>query len=94
MQYSADAAETFALRVLAWLLEDEDLLGVFLNSSGMDAVDLRRRAGEGEVLASVLDFVMLDDRWVIACCDAQGLAPEHVMQARAALPGGAAVNWT
>jgi len=42
----------------------------------------------------VLDFVMMDDAWVMAFCTGAGLAPEVPMQARAALPGGTQVNWT
>ncbi|MBI6630004.1 DUF3572 domain-containing protein [Pontibaca salina] len=94
MQFSADAAETFALQVLAWLVADEDLLGVFLNSSGADEDDLRTRAQDPEFLGSVLDFLMLDDAWVMRFCDTQRISYERVMQARAALPGGAQINWT
>ena len=57
-------------------------------------VRLRARAGEPEFLASVLDFLMLDDAWVMRFCDGAGLAYEAPMQARAALPGGAPMHWT
>ncbi len=94
MRYSADAAETLALQALAWLIADEDLLGVFLGASGAGEDDLRARAQDGEFLGSVLDFLMLDDAWVMRFCDAQAIPYDRVMLARAALPGGAQVNWT
>jgi hypothetical protein len=36
----------------------------------------------------VLDFLLMDDAWVVAFCDAAGLPYEAPMRARAALPGG------
>jgi len=89
-----DAAETMALRALAWLAGNEELLPVFLGSTGASVADLRARAGEPEFLGSVLDFLMMDDAWVVAFCDAEALAYETPMLARAALPGGAEQHWT
>ncbi|MEL6913453.1 MAG: DUF3572 domain-containing protein [Pseudomonadota bacterium] len=88
------AAETMALGALGWLVGNEDLLPVFLGSTGTSEADLRARAGEAEFLGSVLDFILMDDAWVVALCDAQGWASTDLAAARAALPGGAQVNWT
>ena len=52
------------------------------------------RATEPEFLGAVLDFLMMDDAWVVGFCDAQGLKYETPMMARAALPGGAQMSWT
>ncbi len=87
-------AEIRALSVLAWLVSNEELLPVFLGATGASESDLRVRAGESEFLGSVLDFVMMDDAWVMAYCDGEGLPYETLMQARQALPGGADVSWT
>ncbi|HHI69585.1 MAG TPA: DUF3572 family protein [Rhodobacteraceae bacterium] len=87
-------AEVRALGVLAWLAGNEELLPVFLGATGASESDMKERAGESEFLGSVLDFVMMDDAWVIAYCDSEGLPYECLMQARQALPGGADVNWT
>lgn len=89
-----DSAETFALNALAWLAGNEELLPVFLGATGASEADLRARAGEPEFLGSVLDFLMMDDAWIIAFCDAGGVAYEMPMQARMALPGGADRHWT
>lgn len=94
MPYSADAAETLALNALTWLVGQEDLLPVFLGASGASEQDLRARAGEPEFLGSVLDFLMMDDAWIIAFCDACSVRYDVPMQARAALPGGAHMHWT
>ena len=87
-------AEVRALGVLIWLVGNEELLPVFLGATGASESDLRARAGESEFLGSVLDFVMMDDAWVMAYCDGEGLPYDTLMRARQALPGGADVNWT
>lgn len=94
MQYSADTAETLALKVLTWLLGQDDLLPVFLGASGASEQDLKTRAGDPEFLGSVLDFLMMDDVWVVQFCEAETIPFEHPMLARAALPGGAQMHWT
>ncbi|MGD9862343.1 MAG: DUF3572 domain-containing protein [Pseudodonghicola sp.] len=94
MPLSADAAETLALRALGWLVGNDDLLPVFLGASGAGMEELRLRAAEPAFLAGVLDFLMMDDTWVVAFCDATGTPYDVPMQARAALPGGAQMHWT
>ncbi|WP_300029071.1 DUF3572 domain-containing protein [uncultured Roseobacter sp.] len=94
MVYTQDSAETLALQVLGWLAGNDELLPVFLGSSGASREDLRAGAGDPAFLGSVLDFVMMDDAWVIAACDALTLRYDSLMQARMALPGGEQVNWT
>ena len=94
MPISAQSAETLALNVLSWLVGNEELLPVFLGSTGASAQDLRDRASEPEFLGSVLEFLMLDDSWVIAFCDANSVPYDVPSQARAVLSGGSDVHWT
>jgi len=91
---TSDHAETIAVQALAWLAGNEELLPVFMGSSGLSADDFRTRAQEPEFLGAVLDFLMMDDAWLTAFCDSQGLGYTVPMQARAALPGGAQMHWT
>ena len=88
------AAETFALNVLTWLIGDQDLLPIFMNSTGTDGDALRENAGSPEFLGAVLDFLLMDDAWVLRCCEETGLDPNLMMTARAALPGGQQMHWT
>ncbi|MFP4275661.1 MAG: DUF3572 domain-containing protein [Paracoccaceae bacterium] len=94
MTYTQDAAEALALEALGWLAGNEDLLPVFMGATGVSAGELRAQAAAPEFLGAVLDFLLMDDAWVIAFCDAAGRAYTDVAAARAALPGGAQVNWT
>ena len=83
-----------ALQSLTWLVGNEDLLPVFFGATGASEGDLPQQAKNPEFLGSVLDFLMMDDAWVMAFCDAYSIPYEHIMIARQALPGGAQVHWT
>lgn len=91
---SQQSAEALALEGLTWLISNEELLPVFMGSSGVSAADLRHRAAEPEFLGAVLDFLLMDDAWVTAFCDSRNLPYQSLMQARQMLPGGSQVNWT
>ncbi len=90
----ADRAETLAAEALGWLAADDDLIGVFLGATGTSAGDIQAQAADPDFLASVLDFLLMDDAWIVAFCDARGLPYDAPGRARAALPGGAQVHWT
>lgn len=94
MTVSAQRAEIIALRALSWLVGNDDLRGVFMGATGVSEEDLRTRAHDLEFLASVLDFLMMDDAWITGFCDAEGLACPEVPAARTALPGGELPHWT
>lgn len=89
-----ELAETRALAVLGWIAGQEELFPLFLGATGASEADLRQRAGEGEFLAAVMDFLMMDDAWLIDCAAAMGWKPEEMLQIRAALPGGDLPHWT
>lgn len=89
-----ETAETLALQALSWLLTDPQLLNDFLVASGASAGELSASAQRPEFLASVLDFLLMEDRWIMAFCDAFALDYGQPMRARAALPGGEVLNWT
>jgi hypothetical protein len=94
MGYTQETAETLGLQALSWLAGNEELLLVFQGSSGVSVDNFREGARDPAFLGSVLDFIMMDDAWVVQCCDAIGVNYNSLMQARQALPGGEQVNWT
>ena len=89
-----EAAETLALRALAWIAGEERLSGAFLAASGASAEDMTLRAGDAEFLGFVLDFLLADEPALLDFTAAAGLPRESPMRARAALPGGDAPDWT
>ena len=94
MSLTRESAETMALQVLAWLAGNEDLLPAFLGATGASEADVRAGARDPEFLGSVLDFLMMDDAWVMQFCDQAQMAYQTPMHARQMLPGGEQVNWT
>ncbi|WP_299557633.1 DUF3572 domain-containing protein [uncultured Sulfitobacter sp.] len=94
MSLTRNTAETTALQALGWLVGNDEMLPVFLGATGASEADLRAAADDPAFLGGVLDFILMDDAWVIACCDALGIAYDQMQQARAALPGGEQINWT
>lgn len=91
---NSERAEQIALLALTWLSTNEELLPLFLGASGADVTGLKAAADSPAFLASVLEFLTMDDAWVIAFCDANGLTYEDPLAARYALPGAQAVHWT
>lgn len=91
---SQDSAELLAIEALSWLVGNDELLPVFLGATGVSETDIRQRAKDPEFLASVLDFLLMDDDWIAGFCETADYAMDFPMRARAALPGGAQVNWT
>ncbi len=87
-------AQEIALLALGWLASNDDLLPVFLGASGASLEDLRTGAAELDNQASVLDFLLMEDEWIIACCDTTGVPYGELAEARQTLPGGALPNWT
>lgn len=94
MALSQDAVEQVALKAITWLAGNDELLPVFMGATGADEAAFRSGLSSAEFQASVLDFLLMDDAWVIAFCDSEGLPYDRLMRARAALPGGEQVHWT
>jgi len=89
-----ETAELLALQALGWLAGRDELLAQFLSASGASLADLPGAAQDPAFLASVLDFLLNEDAWVIGFCDATGYSYTEPMTARAFLPGGQARHWT
>lgn len=89
-----EAAQVLAIQALGWIAADDEVFPLFLGATGASIGELRARAADAEFLGAVLDFLMQDDRWVIAFCDACSHPYTAPQAARAALPGGAELHWT
>ena len=90
-----ELAETLAVQAMTWLIGEDDLRDVFLGASGASEQDLRNGVLNPVFLGSLLDFICMDDAWIIRFCDENGISNYmHPIMARQALPGGEQANWT
>ena len=89
-----EIAETRALEVLNWVLSEDDLIQVFMSATGASQDDLRSNTLNHEFLISILDFVLMDDSWVISCSKFMNIDPSQIQVIKMSLDGGQEVNWT
>ncbi|GAB1362347.1 DUF3572 domain-containing protein [Rhodobacter sp.] len=94
MKNRQESAESLALQALAWLAGEDEAFGAFLAASGSDAGEVRARAGDPDLLGSVLDFLLADEGLLLRFCAETGMNPEAPMRARVLLPGGDVPDWT
>ena len=90
---NTDATVT-GLQLLAHIFADDDLGERFMAFSGLDADDLRARAGDSALLAGLIDFVAANEPDLVAAADAIGVPPATIIAAGRALGGGASEHWT
>lgn len=91
---SPERAETIALQALGWLAANEELCPTFLGASGATVEDMRDRATDPQFLGSVLEFLTMNDDWIISFCDSVGISYDKPLRARYALPGSERIEWT
>jgi hypothetical protein len=83
----SSAAQTLALNALTHIAGDGEILVRFLKISGIEPEDLRHRAGDPELLAAVIDFVLSDEDLCTGFLVAEGIDAKVLHAARRALPG-------
>ena len=89
-----EAAQVIAIQALGWLVGSNELLSVFMGSTGTSAEDLKASLEDTSFLVSVMDFILMEDQWVLDFCDVVGFDPHKLQSVRQALPGGEMVHWT
>lgn len=75
-------AEALALAALAATLTDERRARRFLELTGLEADELRARAGERNLLAALLGFLEAHEPDLVAVAEAIGIKPETIILAR------------
>ena len=86
-QTRADA-ETLAIRALAFIAADPELLPRFLAITGIEASAIRQAALEPGFLAGVLQFIAAHEPTLLRFCEDAGVPPPQVLAALRALPFG------
>ncbi len=79
---STNDAEALALSALATTLTDERRARRFLDLSGIETDELRRRAAEPSLLAAVLRFLEAHEPDLIDVAEAIGVSPQELVAAR------------
>jgi len=82
-----DQAATLALKALGYLTNFEPALSRFMELSGARPQTLRDRAEEPEFLASVLDFLLMDEELLIRFCTDTSIDARSVHLAQRVLAG-------
>ena len=78
-----------ALTALAATVSDERRAQRFLALTGIETDELRRRAGERALLASVIAFLEAHEPDLLAVCEEVGIKPEALVEARRQIEGAA-----
>ncbi|MGL4526453.1 MAG: DUF3572 domain-containing protein [Aestuariivirga sp.] len=79
------SAEHLATAALLFLAEDEERLGGFLATSGIDPATIREVAAEPAFLAGVLSYLMQDESLLLAFSANRGLPPALIAEAHQTL---------
>jgi len=82
---STNDAEALALSALATTLTDERRARRFLDLSGIETEELRRRAAEPVLLAALIRFLEAHEPDLIDVAETIGVLPQELVAAREAL---------
>ena len=77
--------QALALSALAATLSDERRAKRFLDLSGIETEELRRRAAEPALLAALIRFLEAHEPDLVAVAEAVGVGPGELVAARQAL---------
>ncbi len=82
-----DVAETLALKALAFVAADDQVLRGLQATTGIDGNILRTQAGDPEILVGVLEFLLTDERQLLLFCESEGIDPQSPGRAQSVLAG-------
>lgn len=77
-KFNREAAETLGLDALTFLAGNTDEIERFLSLSGMDAVGLLKGAEDRNVLRAVVEYLLCEDRLLMAFCQSHNFEPQDV----------------
>jgi len=80
--HSAEAPDEVAIEALSFVAGDPVIFNRFLRLTGLELENLRAAASEPAFLAGVLDFLLSDERLVLAFSDQSAIDPSVIADAR------------
>jgi hypothetical protein len=84
---SKDYAETIALKVVHFILTDDEMQQNFLNSTGILPLDFESAIKDPGFLGGVLDFLLANEDKLIEFCTENEITPEEPSRVRRLFPG-------
>ncbi len=84
---NASQAEVVALGVLRFLASDSKHFDRFISLSGLSPQDISALAAEPHFLASVMDYILSDERLLLEFAETDSLEPGEIVKLRYRLPG-------
>jgi hypothetical protein len=82
----SEQAEILALKMLQYLLGDEERAAGFLGTTGCSPDDLRTRMNELDFLGGIIDYMLGREDLLTEFCLQQAVEPTLPLRLRAALP--------
>lgn len=89
-----DQIRELATDILLHIAGDDELMGQFLSTSGLDPADLGQMARDGSAGVAMLEFLAEDDQRLLAFAAAMGRKPQELMRLRTLLAGPGAHGWS
>ena len=74
-----------AIQALAFIAEEPERLGPFIDTTGIAVERIRDAARERGFLAGVLEHMLSDESLLVAFADSAGIDPAEIARARSAL---------
>ena len=88
---NTENAYIIGLRAITYIMNEEELLTRFIALTGLSEGDISERIEEKYFLSSCLEFLMSNEKDLIAFCHDSDIPPDSPMQAYQAFGGGN--NW-
>ncbi|MGI9462659.1 MAG: DUF3572 domain-containing protein [Aestuariivirgaceae bacterium] len=83
--------EIVALNALGFLAGEPDRFSRFLALTGLRPDDVEACAGQADFLASIIDYLMGDEKLLLEFAQDHALDPESIVKMRQKLPGRPAI---
>ncbi|AXO13436.1 MULTISPECIES: DUF3572 domain-containing protein [Thalassospira] len=83
-----EAAETLAIRAIAHIAGDDELLQGLIAQTGMGLDDLKAGIASNEVQCGALEFLLSHEPFLMRFVEESGYAPEDPARAQIVLSGG------
>jgi hypothetical protein len=80
-------AEVIALDILRFLACEPERFSRFLSLSGLSPQDISTSASQPDFLASVMDYLLSDEKLLLEFAESDSLKPQAIVNLRQKLPG-------